>query len=810
MLSALLRRQFAVEELLPRYNYHVRDTIVSLEDERVCFILRMRGVPFEVTSDAMLENQYDALNDVFMSLAKSAGSRLAVWCIHDHYRTEFHAKHKFSYKWLQTFSDRYMARFSDTNIYENDFYVAVILKPGSNDTLDEAIRELEEIQQMTLHGLRPYECEVLSMYKRDGLDFSQFYEFIAYLCNGFWEPVPVTSLPLYMAVETSQHHHGHRVMETRFPDGGNRFTTFYDLKDFPARSTRGRFNPMLELQFPFLMAFSFTFVNPAESIRAINQALNKMASAGDEAVEQQAEMEVAKGAIQDGTIYFGEFHGALLVHGASAREAEDRGATARTTLSGSCGTMFVPASISAPETFFSVFQGNVKRRPRPMPKTTRSLFSVFSMNTYSSGKATGNPIGDGSAVVPVQTAVGGVFHFNFHYSLPDVDSLGEKRAGHTFICGATGAGKTTLQTSILTFLLRWDCKFFAVDKDGSMRGFIEAVGGTYFTLRGGEPTGLNPFQLPDTPFNRSFLYDLVGACGRFGRIEGEVSAEDISDIKKAVDNLLGGTIPFHLRRFGVLVQSIPDRGENCLRRRLEQWCYTEDADGRFAYALDNERNAFDWRDFRRVGFDVSDFLVPNHPATEPILSYLFHLKTLMQRESGGLLATVVEECWLPMSYPTTADQILDSLKTGRRRDEFILLVTQSPEDILKNKLLPAVMQQTPTKIYLPNPDAEFMTADGTGGYSRFGVTLKEFKRLKRLGLQSRMFLVKQGSQSAIAKMDLGGLSEYIAVFAMAAEEFPLLEAAKAEAGNHPDAWIPVYHDLRKRIKKTPQSEEIAA
>ncbi|WP_341353143.1 hypothetical protein [Xylella fastidiosa] len=47
-----------------------------------------------------------------------------------------------------------------------------------------------------------------------------------------------------------------------------------------------------------------------------------------------------------------------------------------------------------------------------------------------------------------------------------------------------------------------------------MRGFIEAVGGTYFRLASGEPTGLNPFQLPDTPQNRNFLYDLVGACGR--------------------------------------------------------------------------------------------------------------------------------------------------------------------------------------------------------------------------------------------------------------------------------------------------------
>ena len=539
---------------------------------------------------------------------------------------------------------------------------------------------------------------------------------------------------------------------------------------------------------------SFVFINTADSIRMINQTLNKMQSAGDEAVEQMDDMARGKGAIMSGEVYFGEFHSAMVVFGNSERQAEDRGATARTTLSSSCATLYVPATMSAPETFFSMFPANFKRRPRVMPKTTRNLLGLFSMNTFSSGKQFGNPIGDGSAVMPLQTSANGVYHFNFHYSIPEFDALGEKRAGHTVILGATGAGKTTLQTTLLSFIERFHAKLFAIDKDGSMRGFIEAIGGTYFTLASGERTGLNPFQLPDTQQNRNFLYDLVGACGR--RQGKELTAEDTKDIKRAVDNVID--LPFEMRRFGVLLQSIPNRGEDCLARRLADWCYGE-VDGRFAYALDNPTNDFNWEELTRVGFDVSDFLVAGHPATEPILSYLFHLKTLMQR-NGGLMATVVEEFWLPISYPTTANQILDSLKTGRRRDEFIVLVTQSPEDAIKSPLLPAILQQTPTKIYLPNPDAEYTTPDG-GGYSRFGLTPKEFKKLKSLGLQSRKFLIKQGSQSNIAKLDLSGMGEDIAVLAMSAEDFKFLDAAKDQVGNHPDDWVPAYKELRRTGNK---------
>ncbi len=70
MLSAIFKKQFAGEEQLPPYNYHVRDTIVSLEDGRMAFILKAKGLPFEMTSDNVLENQYDELNGLFSELGQ--------------------------------------------------------------------------------------------------------------------------------------------------------------------------------------------------------------------------------------------------------------------------------------------------------------------------------------------------------------------------------------------------------------------------------------------------------------------------------------------------------------------------------------------------------------------------------------------------------------------------------------------------------------------------------------------------------------------------------------------------------------------
>lgn len=127
-----------------------------------------------------------------------------------------------------------------------------------------------------------------------------------------------------------------------------------------------------------------------------------------------------------------------------------------------------------------------------------------------------------------------------------------------------------------------------------------------------------------------------------------------------------------------------------------------------------------------------------------------------------MLCTIVEEFWLPLKYKTPREMILDVLKTGRKRGEFMLLITQSPEEAVQSEIFPAIVQQTPTKILLPNPDAEYKNEQG-GGYSRIGLTIKEFLKLKALALDSRTFLAKQGHNSSSVTLDLYGFNDEISV-----------------------------------------------
>ncbi len=270
-----------------------------------------------------------------------------------------------------------------------------------------------------------------------------------------------------------------------------------------------------------------------------------------------------------------------------------------------------------------------------------------------------------------------------------------------------------------------------------MELFIRVIGGNYFALEAGKPTGLNPFQLPDTPTNREFLYELVGICGRDEH--GKLTAQEQKDIQTAVNALF--EMDFEFRSFSYLLQSIPHDATNpdSLRVRLSQWCRSEN--GRFAWVLDNEHNLFNPDDFWRIGFDLSDILKDKYKPTEPVLAYLFHLRELMLDKvaaQNGLLANVIEEFWYALRFKFTEELMLKMLKTDRKRGSLLILVSQSPEDAIKADIFPAIVQQTPTKIFLPNPDAEF-----TGSYERCGLTLKEYQELIKLSLDSRTFLVKQ-------------------------------------------------------------------
>lgn len=175
-----------------------------------------------------------------------------------------------------------------------------------------------------------------------------------------------------------------------------------------------------------------------------------------------------------------------------------------------------------------------------------------------------------------------------------------------------------------------------------------------------------------------------------------------------------------------------------------------------------------------------------HPACQPTLAILFFFKDLMQRD-GELMLSVIEEFWMPANFPLTQELILSSLKAGRMRGEMMWLTSQSPEDAINCKIFAALVQQTTTKVFLPNPDAEWE------GYKKVGLTEKEFRKLKALRKDSRTMLVKQSGSSCFVKMDLYGFDEFLPVISGTSRGLAIFDRMKDEMNiKNPDTWIPEF------------------
>lgn len=786
IFSDALKKYVAPTELLPKYGRHVDDRIITMGNERLLGVIEMEGVPFETTPDTHLVQAFNSLARIFSEINKVNAPKVAQWNHIMKRRVSLDFDYKFKNVFVAEFSKKYLAQFKTGQFFRTTYAITFVYKYDNN--IEQGIEQLNMLLDFAMKAFSRYDpvalgCDV----NVHGIAYTQVGNFLARLLNGTDEFIPLSSDSLCELIQTADLHFGFDLCEIRPAKGGRRFATYYDLRQFPEPSKRGMWNSLLSEPFEFVFTQSFLHYTALKGVAEVNKQINKIESGTNYPEHYVGDLKAAKGFVSSGDISFGEYHGALVVYGDTPVKANDNGNTLVTNLLASSGARLLRATTSGIFTYYSMMPGS-DHKPLAEPKTTRNLACGLSLNNYPTGKQYGNPIGDGKAVMPLKTVADSIYFFNTHYSNPGMDARGQKFAGHMLCLGATGAGKTTFEGTVVGFLDRFNAKIFAVDFNKSMQMFLETYGAVYFDIEEGIDTGLNPFQLPDSPKLRSFLYQLVGACGR--PAGGNLTASEERKIKAAVDTIM--LMEHEDRRFSYMESLIPPENTDSLGDRLAKWQYS--CEGSLAWALDSPINRFDPATMDRIGFNTTDLLKPGHPATEPVLSVLFHMKDMMQHD-GSLMLTLIEEFWVPCNYPTTQKQIFGSLKAGRIKGEFMFLVSQSPEDAIDCEIFPAIIQQTPTKVFLPNPDASFEK------YQLCGLNRKEYDDLIKLEKTSRTFLIKQSHQSTFVKLDLDDYGDFLPILSGDWEGIQLAHEIKSEVGNDPKDWLPIF---RQRLRETRQ------
>ncbi len=773
--SAALRRELPADRYIP-YTAHVAPEVVRTALGAYLQVFRLGGVSFESADVDSLNVLYERRNVLWRNLAAPG---IALWTHIIRRREPVSALPEPQAGFAAALHERYRRRLAGEILMVNELYLAVLyrpapgrasgflsgvitrLKPTSSrlETAD-ALEACRKIAQTLRASLARYEPESLGCYQHCGRWYSSLLEYLALLVNGERQPVPLPRGPLSAALATTRLCFGRETIEYRLP-AGTRVGSMLGIKEYPTPTAVGMLDRLLSARFAFVLTHSFAFLSKASGQALLARQMNRMANAGDFAVSQAEELGEALDALTSNEFVMGDHHFTLQVladpdpvpaghpETERLRTLNDCVAQARAILADT-GMTVAREDLALEAAYWAQLPGNFPLRPRKAPITSRNFAAMAPFHNFPAGRAHGNHWGEALALFP--TRANSAYHFSLHASDPS-DGSSRRDAGHTFICGPTGSGKTVLIGFLIAMLARQGATQVVLDKDRGLERLVRALGGEYLTLRNGEATGFNPLQLPagagHLEFLRGWLHLLARAPGARA-----LNVREQKDLDQALRGVLSLSLP--ARRLSRLTEFLDPTDPEGLHARLGRWC--EAGEGAYAWAFDNPEDSI----IRRldsqpvIGFDVTEFL-DNDIVRAPVTLYLFHL--VRQMLDGRRLVCWLDEFWRLLADPAFESFAKDGPKTWRKLNGVMCLATQSAGDVLESPISRTIVEQTPTKIFFPNADA--VPEEYVAG---LGLARRELALIKEeLEPGARAFLVKQGHQSVVCRLDLQGFDSELEV-----------------------------------------------
>jgi type IV secretion system protein VirB4 len=773
-LKTALREQPAGKHL--PYARHVDDHTIETDDGLLLQVIQLRGLLFE-TADTDEINYRKRLRDA--ALRAIGSSRYAIYYHVVRREAEVSLGGEYPDDFSRKLADAWGRRQSLKKLYINDLFLTLVRRPlqgrvgrldrirkqlgRSVDQVDTSRYELQQLNQTRdalIAALGSYDPRLLGTYSTRQGPCSEPLEFLSYLFNGEMRPVllPMQGLGDYLPYRRISF--GQDAVELgRAGASPRQFLGIVSIKDYPGQTAPGMLDELLRLPFELTVSQSFGIVERQAALSRMNLALRRMRSAEDEALSLRAELVDAKDDVAAGRAAFGEHHMSIAVRANSLDEVDEGIAEAQAALA-DLGILSVREDIALEPAFWAQFPGNFKYIARRGLVSTNNFAGLASCHNFSLGRPQGNHWGE--AVTVLETTAAGPYFFNFH----------QGDLGNFTIIGPSGSGKTVVLNFLLAQARKFRPRIVFLDKDRGAELFIRAIGGRYDVLRPETPSGLNPLQLPDTPANRQFLIDWISV------LAGGAEGEELVRIKDAVDANYGE--PEEHRRLRYIVELF--RGGHRphgadLWSRLKPWW----GEGERAWLFDNKTDLTDLA-AESVGFDMTRIL-DDATVRTPAMMYLFH--RIEERLDGSPTIIVVDEGWKALDDDVFVWRIKDWEKTIRKRNGVVGFATQSAQDALESRIASAIIEQAATQIFMSNPKAQAREyIDG------FGLTEHEFELIRSMPDSAHCFLIKHGTDSVVARLNLTGEQELLTVLSGRERTVRLLDEIRRETGDDPADWLP--------------------
>ena len=788
---AIARREKEPTDFLPYARHADAGTIVT-DGGSLIAVVQLQGASFETLDQSDLNGMHEKINSTLRNLSDER----VEWITHTiRERSDAYPAGEFRSDFARDFDTAYRRRTAGEHGFINELYLSIVEKPavGAADKIAVALGglfskrervglhvdvETERLQRFnervgeTIKLLGRFTPRRLTLYDHNDLTFSEALEVFELILMGRRRRVPLVRGHLGSALYGDRLIFGRELGEVRAHDR-SRFFGIFGIREYPAATRPGQLDALLSANYQCCITQSWAPMARADSSDRVRKRRRQLLSTDDDARSAADALDEAADDLANNHFVMGEHHFSLAVFGDTVRELNDNLSGARSLLA-DAGLVAVREESANEAAWWAQLPGNSRWRARPAMVTSRNFAALSPFHTYPAGKADGNHWGP--AVMMFQTTALSSYYFSFH--VQDV--------GFTGVIGPTGSGKTVGLNALMAMTEKTGARQIFVDKDRGAEIYIRASGGTYLALKNGHPTGFAPLKGGDySAHYRAFL-------GRFVR---QLVRQDGKPLTVGEERLIDeglvalGRLPVALRTFGELREVLGFRDAEGIGARLERWA----RGGALGWVFDNEEDLVSLEG-RFVGFDMTDFL-DNAEVRTPIMMYMFErIDALLARKER--LVVVIDEFWKALGDPQFAGYIENALLTWRKANAFLIFATQNPEHALRSPIASSIIGQTPTWILFPNPRAD--EQDYRVG---LGLTAKEYRLIRyELVPESRQFLIKQGQDSIVVKLDLDGMDDMLAILSGRASTVGLVDELRAELGDDPKDWLPAFHERRRGLR----------
>jgi type IV secretion system protein VirB4 len=525
------------------------------------------------------------------------------------------------------------------------------------------------------------------------------------------------------------------------PRLGDQFIACVAIDGFPAKSYPGMLRMLENLPIAYRWSSRFIFLDQHEALSALKRHFLKWSQwakgfwqqlfktdngiVNTDAVAMSAQVVNASGVAKSDAVRYGYYTSVIVLMSKNRELLEENARYVRKTVNG-LGFSSRVETVNTIEAWIGSLPAQAYANVRRPLIHSLNLAELLPLSSIWPGLLK-NPCGfypDNSPPLMYAITVGSTpFRINLHVT--DV--------GHTLVFGPTGAGKSTLLAMLIAQALRYrgrtrpdgdrlPATITAFDKGHSLYALCKAVRGQHHDIGADDAQNMELCPLADIETQSGILWaeEWIETCYEL-QTGKPFAPSQRNEVRTAL--MIMKDRPVDSRSLTHFVSTVQDQST---KDAMEH--YT--VNGSMGHLLDGIEDRFSMSNF--TVFELDELMALGDKNAIPVLLYLF--RRFEKSLTGQPAFLFLDEAWVMLGHKVFRDKLRQWLKELRKKNCAVVMATQSLSDAVKSGMLDTLNEQCPTKIFLPNEEADLHgTSDHPGPagfYASFGLNEQEIMLIK--------------------------------------------------------------------------------